>query len=115
MGARLVDRVAVIATREFGLPDTALRGLRSVLERHPQVRRVIVFGSRAKGNFRPGSDIDLALDAPNMPFAELLHIEREIDDLLLPYETDVVLLAQIESPALLEHIARVGKTFWVSH
>lgn len=111
----MVNLAAVTLASEFGLPDSAVRGLRSVLAKHSQVRRAIVFGSRAKGNFRPGSDIDLALDAPDMPFSELLSIEREIDDLLLPYETDVVLLTQVESPPLLEHIARVGKTFWVGH
>ena len=111
----MIEQEVVTLGREFGLPDSALRSLRSVLAKHSQVRRAIVFGSRAKGNFRPGSDIDLALDAPDMPFSELLLIEREIDDLLLPYETDVVLLTQVESPPLLEHIAHVGKTFWVGH
>ena len=97
---------------EFGLPPIAVEGLRGVMLKHPRVRRAVIYGSRAKGNYRPGSDIDLALDAPDLPFAELLQIEQEIDDLLLPYETDLALLAQIESPPLREHIARVGKTLW---
>ncbi len=96
----------------FGLSQAALSGLRSVLAQHPEVRRAVVFGSRAKGNFRPGSDIDLALDAPGLPFEALLRIEQQIDDLLLPYETDLVLMTQIESQPLLDHIARVGMTLW---
>lgn len=97
---------------EFGLPPTAVVGLRAVLVKHPLVRRAVIYGSRAKGNYRAGSDIDLALDAPDLTFAELLQIEQEIDDLLLPYQTDLALLAQIGSPSLREHIARVGKTLW---
>jgi predicted nucleotidyltransferase len=97
----------------FGLSDATLGRLRGVVAAHHHVVRALVFGSRAKGNYRPGSDIDLALDAPDLPFAELLAIEREIDDLLLPYEIDLALLHQIESPELLDHIARVGQPLWL--
>jgi predicted nucleotidyltransferase len=94
---------------EFGLPGAALSGLRGVLAAHPKVVRALVYGSRALGRERPGSDIDLALDAPTLPFAELLQIEQEIDDLLLPYEVDLALLSHIESTDLLDHIARLGR------
>jgi predicted nucleotidyltransferase len=104
---------AACSAARFGLSDATLGRLRAVLSAHAPVVRALVFGSRAKGNFRPGSDIDLALDAPDLPFAELLVIEREIDDLLLPYEVDLAVLHQIESPELLDHITRVGQPLWV--
>jgi uncharacterized protein len=97
------------ATPDFGLPPRTLSLLRSVLDKHAGIQRAIVYGSRAKGNFRPGSDIDLTLDAPGMMFSELLRIDGELDDLMLPYTIDLSLLGQIDSPSLLKHIERVGK------
>jgi predicted nucleotidyltransferase len=98
---------------EFGLSARTLARLRWVLQRHPAVTRAVVYGSRAKGNHRPGSDIDLALDAPALAWSEFLQIEQEIDDLLLPYHVDLSRLADIEDGPLRDHIARVGRVLWV--
>jgi uncharacterized protein len=94
---------------DFGLSERTLGLLRGVIGKHTGIDRVIVYGSRAKGNFRPGSDIDLALDAPSLMFSELLQINGELDDLMLPYTIDLSLLKQIDNPSLLSHIERVGK------
>ena len=110
MAETVVDVTCVAAA--FGLSPATLTSLRTVFEAHASVRRVIVYGSRAKGCARPGSDIDLALDAPGLPFAEFLHIEQELDDLDLPYELDLALLDQIESADLRDHIDRVGQLLW---
>lgn len=83
--------------------------LRGVLAQHAGIERAVVYGSRAKGNFRPGSDIDLTLDAPDLTFSELLRINGELDDLMLPYTIDLLLLKQIDNPSLLSHVERVGK------
>lgn len=100
------------AQADFGLSPRALGLIRGVLDRHPGIDRAIVYGSRAKGNYRTGSDIDLTLDAPQLTFSELLRIDSELDDLMLPYSFDLSLLKQIENSALLGHIARVGKPLW---
>ncbi|MEX8519478.1 MAG: nucleotidyltransferase domain-containing protein [Leptothrix sp. (in: b-proteobacteria)] len=104
--------VVVEAPTEFGLPATTVARLRVVLAKHPSVFRALIYGSRAKGNYRPGSDIDLTLDAPELSFAEFLRIEQDIDDLLLPYQVDLSRLADIEQGPLREHIERVGRVLW---
>lgn len=71
-------------------------------------RQVILFGSCAKGAYRPGSDIDLCLDAPGLTLTQQLEIETRLDDLLLPWKIDLVLMHEIDNPALLDHIRRVG-------
>lgn len=97
-----------------GLPDTAVAKLQSVFAAHPHIEQVILYGSRAKGNYRPGSDIDLTIVGDAVDWQELLRIDNEIDDLLLPYKWDLSLLRQIDNPDLLEHIRRVGITFYPS-
>lgn len=94
-----------------GLPEKTIRSLRSIFAKSPGIEKVILYGSRAKGNFRPGSDIDLTLVAPTMDLSRLMKIENEIEELLLPYKVDLSLFHKIENPDLLDHIHRVGIEF----
>lgn len=98
---------------DFGLPAAVLAELRSVLSQYPQIERALVYGSRAKGNYRSGSDIDLTLDGPALTFTDLMRIETALDDLMLPWKIDLSLLSHVDNPDLLDHIARVGKPLWI--
>jgi uncharacterized protein len=91
------------------LCERTLGLLRSVLNKHTGIQRAIVYDSRAKGNCRPGSDIELTLDAPALTFTDLLRINNELDDLMLPYTIDLSLLWQIDNSSLRGHIERVGR------
>jgi predicted nucleotidyltransferase len=97
----------------FGLPVAACDRIVSVLRDYPEIVHATIFGSRAKGNFRPGSDIDLCLDAPALSAPRRLALEDRLDDLLLPWKIDLLVRNEIDNPALLEHIARVGRELFV--
>lgn len=86
--------------------------INGVLARYPEIDRAILYGSRAKGTYRQGSDIDLTLIGPGLAYSQLQRIETEIDDLLLPYTVDLSLHHQLTSPDLLAHIERVGVVFY---
>jgi uncharacterized protein len=107
------EAIVVDIEPDFGLPATAIQSLRGVLQQFPQVSRATVYGSRAKGNFRPGSDLDLTLEGPELTFRDLTRISMSLDDLLLPWKIDLSLLSHIDNPELLAHIHRVGKPLWV--
>lgn len=92
---------------ETGLSEQVLNLIRSVLVRHQQITGALVFGSRAKGTYKPNSDIDLALEGVD-DFMQTARIAGELDDLPLPYTFDVQAVASIKHPGLREHIARVG-------
>jgi predicted nucleotidyltransferase len=95
-----------------GLPVQVISAIRQILEQFPAVEQAILYGSRAKGSHRPGSDIDLTLKGDRLSHQDLLDIELALDDLLLPWKIDLSLHQHLDNPALLEHIARVGKTFY---
>lgn len=99
---------AVAPELAFGIGQKNINRLNSVFAARPSIRRVVLYGSRAKGNFRAGSDIDLCLDAPNLSLQALLAIDTEIDDLLMPWKVDLVHQQKLDSLALLENIQRVG-------
>ncbi len=96
----------------FGLPAHAVEKLRGVFQSWPQIQRVLLYGSRAKGNYRPGSDIDLTIEGEDLSLSQLLAIENQIDDLLLPWMIDLSLKHRIDSTTLLDHISRVGIAFY---
>jgi predicted nucleotidyltransferase len=82
--------------------------IHGVLSRHAEVERAILYGSRAKGNYKPGSDIDLTLTGGRLDGRIRGQIDEELDDLLLPYEFDLSVLSEITHADLLDHIRRVG-------
>lgn len=100
-------------TASFGLVAQAVDQIRDVMQKHPEVEECIIYGSRAKGNFRNNSDIDLTLKGTALTFSDLLRIESELDDLLLPFQIDLSLFDKIDNRELLDHIERVGKTFYL--
>ena len=98
---------------KYGLPRSAIRKICAVLSRYPQVEKAILYGSRAKGNYKNGSDIDLTLHGGTALTLKVLYkIMDELDDLLLPYIIDLSIFDNINDPDVIEHIQRVGVAFY---
>lgn len=98
----------------FGLSSKELISIQDVLRSYPGIKRAFIFGSRAKGDFRPGSDIDIALEGEGLTVGDQLNVLRMLDELNLPYLIDLVILDRIESKDLVENIHRVGREFFRS-
>lgn len=99
----------------YGLSDPVIQAIQSVLAEYPQVEKAILYGSRAKGNYRNGSDIDMTLvatEGETLDLNLLFKIDESLDNLLLPYSFDLSILADIDNMALVEHIQRVGKVLY---
>lgn len=97
----------------FGLTDPAIEKISSVLTQYPQIEKVILYGSRAKGNYKHGSDIDLTLlGDSNLTLPVLYRVMDELDDLLLPYTIDLSIFANINDANARAHIERVGVMFY---
>lgn len=92
----------------FGLSEHIINKLVNLFDKNDQVEEAILFGSRAKGNYREGSDIDIALKGNKLTLKTLKKIEVQIDQLFLPYEVNLVLYHYINNPVLSDHIKRVG-------
>jgi predicted nucleotidyltransferase len=97
---------------QFGLKPAVIAQMNAVFACFPEVGQVILYGSRAKGNVKPGSDIDLCLVGEGLSMPTLLKIDTALDDLLLPYKIDLSIRDHIDNAALLSHIQRAGKIFY---
>lgn len=95
-----------------GLSDSTVERIREVLSHHPEVEKAMLYGSRAKGTHQHGSDIDLTLCGKQLDHAILTRIENELDDLMLPHRIDLSLFETLTHPELIDHIRRVGVTFY---
>jgi len=96
----------------YGLTEDAIARITVVFAACPEIDRVVLYGSRAKGTQRNGSDIDLTIEGDAVSHSQLLRMENTLDDLLLPYKMDLSLLREIDNPDLLAHIQRVGLVFY---
>lgn len=97
---------------EFGLPDSTCAIVRQILASYPQIEKAVLYGSRAKGNYKAGSDIDLTLFGAALDHQSLMSIASALEESDIPYIVDLSLFEQIETPALREHIQRVGQVFY---
>ncbi len=95
----------------YGLPEDTIEKIKGVLAQFPEVTRAVVYGSRAKGNHKPGSDIDLTLFG-NVSWELCASIADALDELLLPYTIDLSVFALLNHPELEAHIERVGLVFY---
>ena len=96
----------------YGLPDKTIKSLKDVLAVFPEVEEAVIFGSRATGTHKPGSDIDLALKGKRINQKRLTCIETQIDELMLPYKVDILHYENIESVKLRVRIDDVGQQLY---
>lgn len=92
----------------YGLEKNDVELIKNVLETNYKVSKALLFGSRAKGNFEAGSDIDIAIKGAELKLNDVIDLRIAFDELLLPYKFDIVIYNRISEPDLLDHIKRVG-------
>ena len=97
---------------KFGLADDTISKIHSVFVKYPELVEVIIYGSRAKGNYKEGSDIDLTLKGKELTDDIRSKISWDLEDLNTPYLFDVSMFHQLNAPDLEEHIKRVGQVFY---
>jgi predicted nucleotidyltransferase len=93
---------------KYGRENAVLEAIISELKKIPEIESATLYGSRAKGTFKPASDINIALSGPLLTVSQLNALSWAPDDLLLPYTFDLAILDQIKDHDILDHIARVG-------
>ncbi|HSX14198.1 MAG TPA: nucleotidyltransferase domain-containing protein [Chlamydiales bacterium] len=96
----------------FGLKKTDLQAIIQLLKFHPEVKKAIIFGSRAMGNYKAGSDVDIAIQGDVSEETAWI-ISSELNERLpLPYKFDVVAYTEKTNPDLIKHIDQFGISFY---
>ncbi|MEX2568866.1 MAG: nucleotidyltransferase domain-containing protein [Cyclobacteriaceae bacterium] len=95
-----------------GLTKEEIERITAIFLKYDQIEKVLIYGSRAKGNYKPASDIDLTLIGGNIDLDLQQQIEFDLDDLMLPYKFDISIYDKITNPDFIDHINSVGKAFY---
>ena len=98
---------------KFGLKDETIIQLQNIFSHCHTIEKVIIYGSRAKGSYKPGSDVDLTLVGNDLNLSNSVYpVMDAIEELLLPYMFDISIYSAIDNPDLVDHIKRVGQLFY---
>ncbi len=97
---------------QFGLSDKTLDAIRRIFSQYPQIEKAVLYGSRAKGNYKEGSDIDLTLLGDGLDYKLLSDVTEDLAESVIPYAVDLSLFHKLDNAELREHIERVGVTFY---
>ena len=95
-----------------GVQEDFTAQLIEILSTESNVDEIILYGSRAKGNYKKGSDIDLTVKGEGLTLDWQLAAETKLDDLLLPYKIDLSIYNHIDNNDLINHIERIGKVIY---
>lgn len=96
----------------YGLNDHDVKQIRAIFSQFPATEKVVLYGSRAKGTYKNGSDIDLCIFGKNLTKSTLYEIDLALDELYLPYSFDLSLYTELENKELKDHITRMGIIFY---
>lgn len=97
----------------YGLNSHIIERIQAVFVKYSEIDKVILYGSRAIGNYKIGSDIDLTIVGNDIDLLLLHKIENELEELLLPYKFDISIINHIRNENLLDHIDRIGVEFYI--
>ncbi len=96
---------------EMGLDSSELAEISQIIFATPKVKDAVIFGSRAIGNYKRGSDIDIALFGENLNREEKNRIQAQLnEETLMPYFFDVLHFDTLKNEDLKKHILSFGKS-----
>ncbi len=94
----------------FGLKDRDIEYIRTAVEKFPEITKVFIFGSRAMGNYKEASDIDLAIETNDNSSDTAIKLSGILnEEMPIPFFVDVVNLKNTKNKALITHIKNEGK------
>jgi predicted nucleotidyltransferase len=97
---------------KFGLTKRDMQTIRDIFLQFPEVEKAFIFGSRAKGNYRPGSDIDLAIMDKGVSNLTIRKLYAAFEEGSLPYRVDPAHFPSLTSPEFIAHIQSAGVPFY---
>jgi uncharacterized protein len=97
----------------FGITDNSYSLILKTIAKFPEIEKAVIFGSRAMGNYKKGSDIDLAVFGQNIDLDRISGLQSILNQRLpIPYHVDMVHFDTVENKELQDHINDVGIEIW---
>ncbi len=98
---------------KYGLKDETIQKIKEAIDTVSPIQKVILYGSRAMGNYRNGSDVDFTLIGNNLDLNNSVYpLMEELEELFLPYTFDISIFSFLSNQEFIDHINRVGIVFY---
>ncbi|MCR4430981.1 MAG: nucleotidyltransferase domain-containing protein [Tepidanaerobacteraceae bacterium] len=98
---------------KFGLREFEIEYIVDAIKKFHEIEKAVIFGSRAKGNYKPGSDVDIAVYGEDITFDTVSALHAMLEEKgPLPYFFDIVDYTHLSHEGLKEHIDRVGEVIF---
>jgi len=98
---------------KYGLKDEYIQTFLEIIAKFDNVEKVALFGSRATGNHKKASDVDIVIFGENVNAALACAIKFEIEEeTIIPYFFDVIAYQVIKNEKLKEHIDKKSIILW---
>ncbi len=101
-----------LTNNNYGLNQRDMQTISSIFSKYDEVKKALIFGSRAKGKYHPGSDIDIAIIDKDVWYRTMRMIKNDFSESSLPYNVDLVNFATLTNEDLKNHILRAGKPLY---
>ena len=108
----LKDR-SKIENSNSGLTLDEIKTLQGLIKQKSNIPAAIIYGSRAKGTHKNGSDIDITLLGEQLTTDDLLELMSRLNESDLPYKFDLSIFHHLDNEALVDHIQRIGKILFI--
>ncbi len=98
---------------QFGIYNKSLKLIIEQLKKFPEIKKSVIFGSRAMGNYKKGSDIDIAIFGKNIHFENIASLNYQLNEILpIPYFIDILIFHLLQNKELKKHILKYGEIIY---
>jgi len=88
--------------------EKLLAQIKKCADNYPNIYKIVLFGSRARGDYRVNSDIDLAIFSKGSNSLEMAKFTNDIEDLDTLFKFDIVFITPVTDPRLLDNVKKEG-------
>jgi predicted nucleotidyltransferase len=93
----------------FGLAESDLIYIINIIKNYTEIQKAVIFGSRARGDNKPGSDIDIAIYGDKIDFQTVSSLHGSLEEEgPVPYFFDIVDYTHLLNKEMKEQIDRQG-------
>ncbi len=96
----------------YGLSEQCRKELTDILSSIPAIEEAVIYGSRARGDYKPTSDIDITLKGKDLTFRDLALLDDKLYYSYLPYYCDTSIMRDLTNNDLIHNIEQNGKVFY---
>ena len=92
----------------YGLTDNEMQILHELFAENEKIEQVILYGSRAKGTYKPFSDVDITIVGKGLTEQDVHRLYAALEKSSIPYMFDIFTFDTLKNEIRKDHSSRSG-------